>query len=118
MGSRKLKLKPGDVVWVVESSTRIRRATVIKPRNGERMYGFDYLFQFDDSTNPELYSDDATNVYKSPERAWNALIRNADNRVRRAREAWDSARAFRHKLQCAKKDALEAERKRTSEHKT
>lgn len=114
----KLKLKPGDVVWVVESSTRIRRATVSKPRNGERMYGFAYLFQFDDSTNPELYPDDKDNVYKSLARAWNALIRNADNRVRRAREAWDSARALRHKLQCAKKDALEAERKRTSEHKT
>jgi len=112
----KLKLKPGDVVWVVESSTRIRRATVIKPRNGERMYGFDYLFQFDDSTNPELYSDDATNVYKSPARAWNSLIRNADARVRKARYAWEDARAFRYRLQCAKKDALEAERRRVHEH--
>lgn len=114
----KLKLKPGDVVWVVESSTRVRRATVIKPRNGERMYGFDYLFQFDDSMNPELYSDDATNVYKSPVRAWNSLIRKADDRVRRARWVWEDARAFRYRLKCAKKDALEAERKRTSEHKT
>ena len=111
-----LKLKPGDVVWVVESSTDIRRATVIKPRNGERMYGFDYLFQFDDSTNPELYPKEADNVYKSPARAWNSLIRAADKRVRRAREEWESARAFRYRLQCAKKDALEAERSRTREH--
>lgn len=115
---KKLKLKPGDVVWVVESSTRIRRATVIKPRDGERMYGFAYLFQFDDSTNPELYPDDKDNVYKSQARAWNSLIRKADDRVRKARWVWEDARAFRYRLKCDKKDALEAERKRTSEHKT
>ena len=104
---KKRKLKPGDVVWVVESRDRVRRATVIKPRDNESLYGFDYLFKFDDSTNPELYPADAKNVYRSPKRAWNSLIRRADELVRKAREQWDSARAFRYRLKCAKKAALE-----------
>ena len=105
---KKLKLKPGDVVWVVESRDCVRRATVVKPKDNKSLYGFDYLFQFDDSTNPELYSADADNVYKSPQRAWNSLIRRADDRVRDLRYQWESARAFRYRLKCAKKAAVEA----------